>query len=119
MAASLRAGIAALSEDVGAALICLGDMPLVEPDLLERIIAAYDPTEGREIILPSYEGQRGNPVLWGRRFFNDLLQLSGDAGARRIFHHHMEFIAEIPAETETILKDFDTADAFETLFCAD
>jgi molybdenum cofactor cytidylyltransferase len=119
MAASLRAGIAALSEGVGAALICLGDMPLVEPDLLERIIAAYDPTEGREIILPSYEGQRGNPVLWGQRFFNDLLQLSGDAGARQIFHHHMEFIAEIPTKTESILRDFDTPDALESLFCSD
>jgi molybdenum cofactor cytidylyltransferase len=116
MAASLRAGITALSENVGAVLICLGDMPLVESNTLERIMAAYDPTEGREIILPSYEGQRGNPVLWGRRFFNDLLQLSGDTGARQILHRYMEFIAEIPADTEAVLKDFDTPEAFETLF---
>jgi molybdenum cofactor cytidylyltransferase len=115
MAASLRAGIAILPENVGAVLICLGDMPLIEPDILNRIIAAHSPTEGREIILPSHGGQRGNPVLWGRRFFNDLLLLSGDTGARQILHRHMKFITEIPTETDTILKDFDTFEALETL----
>ena len=68
MAASLRAGIAALSAEISAVLICLGDMPLIEPALLNRIVAAYDPVEGREIILPSFQGQRGNPVLWGSGF---------------------------------------------------
>ncbi len=108
MAASLRAGIAALSGEISAVLICLGDMPLVEPALLNRIVAAYDPVEGREIILPSFQGQRGNPVLWGKRFFPELLKLSGDTGGRQILHRYAERAAEIQVESDSVLRDFDT-----------
>jgi molybdenum cofactor cytidylyltransferase len=108
LSASLHAGIAALSADIGAALICLGDMPLIETAMLRQLISTYDPLEGRGIILPCFDGQRGNPVLWDKRFFPDLLALSGDAGARRILHHHMDFVAEVPVESDSVLRDFDT-----------
>jgi len=115
MAASLRAGIAALPASAGAALICLGDMPLVGPEILDGIIAAFDPTEGREIVLPSFAGKRGNPVLWGRRFFPELLRLSGDIGARQILVDYMESVVEVPAETDAVLQDFDTPEALAAL----
>ena len=101
---------------VGAALICLGDMPLVEPGVLNQLVAAFAPKEGREIVLPSFNGQRGNPVLWGRRFFDELLALTGDAGARQILHRHMEFVAEVPVQSDTVLRDFDTPEALAQLF---
>lgn len=115
MAASLRAGIAALSESIGAALICLGDMPLIDPATLNRIIETYNPAEGREIIIPTYDGQRGNPVLWGAKFFPELLTLTGDVGARQILHKHMNSVIEIQAESDAILRDFDTPEALATL----
>ncbi len=115
LAASLHAGIAALAAGIGAALICLGDMPLVEPPMLNALLAAFDPAEGREIVMPSFDGQRGNPVLWGRRFFGELLALSGDAGARQILHRHMESVVEIPAATDAVLRDFDTKEALTAL----
>ncbi|MDR3520314.1 MAG: molybdopterin-binding/glycosyltransferase family 2 protein [Acidocella sp.] len=115
MAASLRTGIAALSSGIGAALICLGDMPLLAPATLNRIIDAYDQAEGREIVLPVFDGQRGNPVLWGQRFFPELLSLSGDVGARQILHRHMEHVAEINVESDEILRDFDSPEALATL----
>jgi molybdenum cofactor cytidylyltransferase len=115
MAASLRAGMTALSNGIGAVLICLGDMPLINPSELNRIISAYDPSEGREIIIPSHDGQRGNPVLWGRRFFNELLNLSGDSGAKQILHKYMEYVSEIPIETDSVLRDFDTTEALKTI----
>jgi len=115
MSASLQAGIAALAGEIGGALICLGDMPLVPPAVLREIIAAWDPDEGREIVIPIHDGQRGNPVLWGRRFFPELLNLQGDAGARQILHHHMEFVFELPVASDSVLRDFDTAEALATL----
>jgi molybdenum cofactor cytidylyltransferase len=115
IAATLRAGIAALSETIGGALICLGDMPLVDPATLRAIIAAFDPAEGREIVIPGFDGQRGNPVLWGRRFFPELLGLTGDAGARRLLHLHMEAVVELPVNTDAVLRDFDTPEALAAL----
>ena len=115
MAASLHTGIAALSAEISAVLICLGDMPLVEPAVLNRIIAAYDPAEGREIVIPSFQGQRGNPVLWGKRFFPELLKLSGDTGGRQILQRHSERVAEVQVETDAVLRDFDTPEMLAAL----
>lgn len=113
IAASLQAGIAALDCDVDGVLICLGDMPLVEPAILQRILRAFDPGQGREIVLPIYAGQRGNPVLWGKRFFPELLQLKGDKGGASILHRHRQFIIEIPVEHESVRLDFDTIEELE------
>lgn len=114
MSASLNAGIAALSAEIGAALICLGDMPLIDPAAHRQIIAAYNPARGHEIVIPIFDGQRGNPVLWGKRFFPDLLKLSGDTGARQILHRFTDFIVEIPVRTDAILRDFDTPETLAT-----
>ncbi len=107
MAASLRAGVAALQESATAALICLGDMPLVGPGLLDRLIDAYDPDGGRLIIVPTCRGKRGNPILWDRRFFADMNRLTGDAGARSLLGTHAEAVAEVTIDDEAILLDYD------------
>jgi molybdenum cofactor cytidylyltransferase len=115
MSESFRTGIAALADSIGAALIVLGDMPLVDASALDRIMAAYDPEEGREIVMPVHDGQRGNPVLWGRKFFPELLGVSGDIGARNVLLRHMESVAEVVMDTDAVLRDFDTRDALEGL----
>lgn len=115
MAASLRAGIAALPRDVAAALICLGDMPLVDSAALDRLIAAYDPDEGRAIIIPTHRGRRGNPILWDRRFFDEIVSLEGDAGARQILARHVDQTAEVAMPDDAVLRDFDTRDALAAL----
>jgi molybdenum cofactor cytidylyltransferase len=115
MAASLRAGIASLSEKIGAAMICLGDMPLINASTLNKIIAACSRAEGRDIIIPTFDGQRGNPVLWGKRFFPDLLSLTGDSGARQMLHTYEAFTAEVPVDDDSVLRDFDTPDSLLTL----
>jgi molybdenum cofactor cytidylyltransferase len=115
LAASLRAGIAALPAEAAAVLVCLGDMPLVTPALLDQVIAAYDPDEGRLIVVPTHRGKRGNPVLWDRRFFPDMLALAGDTGARALLMRHAEHVAEIPVGSDAILRDFDTPEAMRAL----
>jgi molybdenum cofactor cytidylyltransferase len=115
MAESLRTGIAALSKNIAAALIVLGDMPLVDPKTINALLAAFDPEEGRDIVVPVHEGQRGNPVLWGAKYFPDLLALTGDTGARNILIQNMESVAEVDCPTNAILRDFDTAESFSAL----
>jgi molybdenum cofactor cytidylyltransferase len=115
LSASLKAGIAALDDEVAAAVICLGDMPLVTGRMLDRLIAAYDPDEGRSIVVPVHQGRSGNPVLWDRRYFAEILALSGDKGARGLLARHAEQVAEVALEDDAVLRDFDTVDSLAQL----
>jgi molybdenum cofactor cytidylyltransferase len=113
LSSSLRAGLAALPEDVAGAIIALGDMPLVSGAILDRLIAAFDPEEGRAIVLPTYRGKQGNPMLWARRFFPAMAAVSGDVGARHLLGEHAEFVHEVEIGDDAVLRDFDTVAALE------
>jgi molybdenum cofactor cytidylyltransferase len=115
LAASLKAGIAAVPPEAAAALVCLGDMPLVTGRMIDRLLEAYDADEGRLIVLPTFRGKQGNPMLWDRRFFAEILQLTGDSGARAMLSRHMEHVAEVEMGEDAVLRDFDTTDALATL----
>ena len=115
LAASLRAGIKALPNEAQAALICLGDMPLVTARVIERLIETYDPDEGRLIAVPIHRGRRGNPVLWDRRFFPAIAALRGDGGAKGVIDQHLEAVAEVDISDDSVLRDFDTVESLATL----
>ena len=115
LSASLKAGIAAVPPEAGAAVVCLGDMPLVAGRVLDRLIAAYDPDEGRTIVAPTHGGRIGNPVLWGRAHFADILALQGDAGARGLLRRHAEQVAEVEMADDAVLRDFDTVESLATM----
>ena len=108
---SLRAGIAAVPADSDAAIVCLGDMPRVDATLMNRLIAAFDPDRGALAVVPTFEGKRGNPVLWSRRFFPDLMAIEGDVGARHLIGRYSEAVAEVPVDGKAALIDVDTPEA--------
>lgn len=113
LASSVKAGIAAVSEGADGAVVCLGDMPMVSSDLLDRLIDTFDPDRGNLIVVPTADGRRGNPVLWSRRFFQELRTLDGDVGARHLIAKHAEAVAEVPVEGEAAFLDIDTPQALE------
>ncbi|MGH7047698.1 MAG: NTP transferase domain-containing protein [Stellaceae bacterium] len=113
LSTSLKRGLAALPDDLDGALVCLGDMPLVTGRHLDRLIAAFNPLEGRAIIVPTRRGKRGNPVLWARRFFVEMAQIAGDVGARHLIGEHAELVAEIEMSDDAILVDIDTPEALD------
>jgi molybdenum cofactor cytidylyltransferase len=112
---SLRAGIAAVPGEADGAIVCLGDMPAVDAALIDRLIDAFDPEKGALAIVPTIEGQRGNPVLWARRFFPDLMAIEGDVGARHLIARYGEAVAEIPVSGKSALLDVDTPEALIAL----
>jgi molybdenum cofactor cytidylyltransferase len=114
LASSVKAGIAAVSKDADGAVICLGDMPLIDARLVDRLVEAFDPDRGNLIVVPVAEGRRGNPVLWSRRFFSELLTLDGDIGARHLIAKHAEAVAEVLVDGEGAFLDIDTPQALET-----
>ena len=111
LSTSLRHGLLALSADVDGALVCLGDMPRVTPAEIDRLIAAFDPAEGRAICVPTVRGKRGNPVLFARRFFEEMAAVSGDVGAKHIIGEAPELVCEVEMAGIGVLDDIDTPQA--------
>jgi molybdenum cofactor cytidylyltransferase len=111
---TIKRGISSLPEGVDAILIALGDMPRLSVTTINRLISAFDPHQGRSICVPVYQGKRGTPVLFSSRFFPEILELSGDAGAKSLLHDYREFVAEIPVDDPGIHLDIDTPDELET-----
>ena len=114
MGTSLSAGLAALDPTVKAALILLGDQPFVRPATLDRICDEYRRSHA-QIVIPHYNGFRGNPVLLDRSVFPEVLALSGDVGCRAIFGKHLEGIVKLPVDDVGILVDIDSKADFEKL----
>jgi molybdenum cofactor cytidylyltransferase len=110
LSSSLRAGLAAVPSEADAVVVCLGDMPRVASAVIDRLIAAYSPLEGRAICVPTTHGKQGNPVLWDRAFFTEMAALTGDAGAKRLIGQHADRLCEVPVEDAGILYDVDTPD---------
>jgi molybdenum cofactor cytidylyltransferase len=111
LSTSLISGLNVLPPDCDGTLVLLGDMPGVDAHLLDRLIAAFDPAEDRAIIVPVHDGKRGNPVLWAERFFGEMRELSGDAGARALFGPYAGLICEVEAGSDAPLTDIDTEEA--------
>jgi molybdenum cofactor cytidylyltransferase len=111
LSTSLILGLNTLPADCDGVLVLLGDMPAVDAALLDRLIAAFDPAEERAIIVPVHEGRRGNPVLWARRFFDEMRTLAGDQGARTLFAPYAGLVCEVEAGSDAPLTDIDTREA--------
>jgi molybdenum cofactor cytidylyltransferase len=115
LSTSLKRGIAALPPDLDGVIVCLGDMPLITGRHLDRLIAAFNPLEGRAIIVPTRRAKRGNPVLWSKRFFSEMAELAGDVGAKHLIGEHAELVAEVEMDDDAVLVDIDTPEALDAL----
>ncbi len=110
LSASLRVGLAAVPADADAVVVCLGDMPRVAAGVIDRLIAAYNPLEGRAICVPTTHGKQGNPVLWDRGYFTEMAGLTGDSGAKRLIGQHADQLCEVSVDDAGVLYDVDTPD---------
>lgn len=115
LSTSLAAGVAGLPPKVEGALMVLGDMPLVPVTTLNKLIAAFDPREARSICLPVYQGERGNPILWGRQHFPEFQGLKGDRGAKVLLVVNSDQVVEVPVGNAGVLTDFDTPESLARL----
>lgn len=112
MGVSIATAMEALSRsgDTPEALaICLGDMPLVQPQTLQRLLKACTP---ETICVPVFSGERGHPVVFGRRFFPDLARLRGGQGAKKILRAQPRAVREIVVEDPAVTIDIDRPEDF-------
>ena len=106
MSSSIKTGLEALKANCDGALIVLGDMPEVERRDIEALIAAF---AGRNAIcVPIRDGRQGNPVLWGASYFREMMDLTGDVGAKSLIARHAKHVIEVPLASNGIFADVDT-----------
>lgn len=106
LSTSLRIGLEALPPDCDGALILLGDMPLIEASDIATLIAAAK--DRNAICIPVAKAKMGNPVLWGAAYFPEMMQLTGDSGAKQLLAKHPDSIVEVPIASDRIFTDIDT-----------
>jgi molybdenum cofactor cytidylyltransferase len=114
LSTSLRAGFAALPGDVAAAVILLGDMPLVSSLLVDRIIAAWRSHACPMALVPIAGGRRANPVLLSRALSLEIEALTGDVGAAPLLRNRTG-VVEWPVDEESVLSDIDTKESLSLL----
>jgi molybdenum cofactor cytidylyltransferase len=115
LSTSLRAGIRALSPEVTAIVVCLGDMPCIRSRHVDALVAAHEASHARAICVPVHGGRRGNPVLWPRWTFGALAELDGDRGGRLLLEAHAADVVAVPIGDDAVLIDVDTPEALAAL----
>ncbi len=112
MASSIKTGLNNLSEKTQAFFICLADMPMVSPDIYNQLIKSKDK---KEIIIPTYKGQQGNPVLFDKSMKEKIMNITGDAGAKKVLELNKNKILNLDINDQNIIKGFNTQGDFNSL----
>jgi len=112
---SLQAGLRSLvADDLEAVLLCLVDHPAVSEATVERVVASFRQC-GAPVVIPTYQGRRGHPVLLGRQLFEELLGLSGDAGADSVVRRYRPATQYVEVEDEGVVIDVDDPEDYRRL----
>ena len=115
LSSSLKTGFRALAGKFEGILVCLGDMPLITAELFNTLIEAFDREEGRAIVVPTYQGKRGNPVLIASSFEADILAITGDIGAKSLIAENEPMVFNVEVGDNSIFADIDTPDALSNI----
>lgn len=111
MSSSMRAGLQALRPHIQAVLLVLADQPALTADLLQLLVARYR-TTGAPIVAPVYRGQRGNPVLFDRALFPELLAVRGDHGGRALIDRYREQVEQVAVDDPAVIADVDSPEDY-------
>jgi molybdenum cofactor cytidylyltransferase len=114
MSASVIAGLKQVDKRAQAVLIALGDQPFVDSQTINTLVEAFI-ANNRGIIIPVYQGRRGNPVIFAIKYKGELWNLKGDIGGREIINHHPDDVLEVAVNCEGVLLDIDTAENYTSM----
>ena len=111
MSTSIIAGLKLVDEGAGAVMLALADQPLVDSQTVSRLISEFG-SHHEGIAIPTYQGQRGHPVIFSIRYREELSRLKGDIGGRQIVSDHPDDILEVAVDSPAVVSDIDTADDY-------
>ena len=119
MTTSIHSGVGAVSPKSDSLMICLADLPFAETSDFNRLIRAFsdfNETESSLIIVPVFQGQRGNPVLFSSQFREIILEHKGE-GCRGIIQEYPECVREVIMKNNNFLRDLDTPEDYKFNSC--
>ncbi|MBI5021549.1 MAG: nucleotidyltransferase family protein [Ignavibacteriales bacterium] len=98
-------------EEINGAMICPVDHPLLIQSLLVDLLQGYW-TSKKKIIIPTFNSRRGHPVIFDKKYFDELRSASHDVGARSVIHKHSDDVCEVPVNEEGVLINIDTQEDY-------
>ena len=107
MSTSIRRGLQAIHPSSHGILVALGDQPFLKTRTINALIRAFVQGKGG-IIIPSFRGRRGHPVIFHKKYKKELLNLKGDVGGRSIIERHPEDVRVVQLKSEGVVMDVDT-----------
>jgi|APTNR8051073442_1049403.scaffolds.fasta_scaffold01343_5 molybdenum cofactor cytidylyltransferase len=118
MTTSIQAGVKAAPATTEGFMICLSDMPLIEPATYSSLIGAFfekKKTNDRVIIQPAFENTPGNPVIFSACYKNEILTLTFKEGCKPVLQNNLEHVHRVAIPDKSILMDADTEAAYQAL----
>lgn len=112
---SLQAGIRALEgPELEALVLTLVDHPAISPDVVQRLVSAFR-QDGSPLVVPTYQGRRGHPVLIGRTLFEEFKSLESSEGANTVLRRYREGTQLVEVEDPGVLLDVDDPETYRQL----
>lgn len=112
MLSSLQVGLSALPDEATGALLALADQPQMELSVVRQVMSAFRRSQGRALVIPSYQMRRGHPVLLPRWIWPEVLAAAAGETLRTVINRHSEHIQYVPVDTATVLADLDTPEQY-------
>lgn len=110
MSTSIIAGLKMVDTRAEAIMLALGDQPLIDSQTINEVINKFD-KHGKGIAVPTYQGKRGHPVIFDKKYEGELLKIRGDVGGKEIIGKHPDDVLEVAVQSEGVCIDIDTADS--------
>ena len=112
MASSIYAGLSALPDNVDGNMIVLGDMPLIKERTLKQLMDQFHDYKGKRIVYPIFSDQQANPVIFPKKYFDEILLYKGDKGCKKILKQYPDDAVGISIDSDEVILDCDTKDDY-------
>lgn len=112
---SVHCGMQALRAPCGGVMVCLSDQPLLETADLDAMIRAFLDDCLRSILVPTFEGRRGNPIVLAHSHREAILAGDRNLGCKRLIQKNPELVWSLPMDNDHCVFDLDTPDDLERL----
>ncbi len=112
MASSIYSGLSALPKDIDGNMIVLGDMPMLSKNTLDLLIEEFNVQQGNHIIYPIYRKRQANPVIFPKKYFQEILTTTGDRGCKKVLKQYPDDAIGVSIDLPEVVSDCDNEDDY-------